>query len=177
MQRIHYLYSHGLKASTIAKVLQKEKLRCSRFGIDKFIEVYETTGSITRQPGSGRPSKVTAEIKEWVEAQLTLDDVTTAYQLQRLLTEKGYSVSLRTVSRCQTSLGRTFCIYLRLLSADHGCNRTKRLAWARQHVDETFEDVIWSADCTVQMESHKRFARQKHGNAPRPKPRFVTHIS
>ena len=62
-QQILYLYSQGLKAPTIVKELQKEKLKCSRFGIDKFIKVYETTGSIARQPGSGRPSKVTAEIK------------------------------------------------------------------------------------------------------------------
>ena len=39
------------------------------------------TGSIARQPGSGRPSKVTAEIKELVEAQMRLDDETTAFQL------------------------------------------------------------------------------------------------
>ena len=175
-QRILYLYSQGLKAPTIAKELKKEKLKCSRFGIDKFIKVYETTGSIARQPGSGRPSKVTAEIKELVEAQMRLDDETTAFQLHRLLTEKGYSISLRTVLRCRTSLGWTFrgSAYCQLI---RDANKIKRLAWARQHVDDTFEDVIWSDECTVQMESHRRFCCRKRGEAPRPKPRFVTHIS
>ena len=62
-QRILYLHSQGLKAPIIVKVLAQDKLKCSRVGVAKFLNVYDATGSITRQPGSGRPSKITAEIK------------------------------------------------------------------------------------------------------------------
>ena len=58
--------------------------------------------------GSGRPSKVTREVKELVEQQMRLDDETTPYQLHQLLTNAGYSISLRTILRCRTSLGWTF---------------------------------------------------------------------
>ena len=44
----------------------------------KFIKKFEETGTITRRVGSGRPSKVTAEIKQIVEDQMRLDDETTA---------------------------------------------------------------------------------------------------
>ena len=101
-QQILYLYSQDLKAPTITKLLQKEKLKCSRLGINKFIKLYETTCFVARQPGSGRPSKVTTEIKELVEAQIRLDDETTALQIHHLLTENGYSISLRTILRYRT---------------------------------------------------------------------------
>ena len=87
-QRILYWFNKGLKAPSIAKALQEERLRCSRNGIAKFLKVYRATGSIARQPGSGRPSKITVEIKRIVEEQMKLDDETTAHQLvdrQRLL--------------------------------------------------------------------------------------------
>ena len=44
---------------------------CSRDDITaKFIKVFEHTGTIYRQPGSGRPSKVTHEVKNLVEQQM-----------------------------------------------------------------------------------------------------------
>ena len=169
-QRILALASEGLKAPAIAKNLQKENLQCSRVGVHKFLVKYQETGSIARRVGSGRQTKVTAEIKQIVEEQMRKDDETTAYQLHRLLTEKGYSISLRTVLRCRTKLGWTFrgSAYCQLI---RDANKAKRLEWAREHKDDSFDDVIWTDECTVQMESHRRFTCRKLGEAPRPKPR------
>ena len=114
-QRILFFASRGLKAPAIAKELRKEDLHCSRVGIYNFLKKYEATGSIGRRVGSGRPSKITAEIKEIVEEQMRADDETTAYQLHQLLREKGYSISLRTILRCRTALGWTFRGGLRFL--------------------------------------------------------------
>ena len=106
-QRILYLHAHGHKLPTI-KMLDKENLKCSRVGIHKFTRAYHATESIARRIGSGRPSKITAEIKQLVEEQMRINDETIAYQLHRLLTEKGYSIALRTVLRCRTLLGWMF---------------------------------------------------------------------
>ena len=132
--------------------------------------MYHDTLSIGRRPGSGRPSKITAEIKAIVEAQMRVDDETTAFQLHRLLTEKGYSITIRTILRCRTALGWTFrgSAYCQLIRE---ANRQKRLDWTRQHLGDSFDDVIWTDESTIQMESHRRFACRKHGEAPRPKPR------
>ena len=107
-QRILFFYSKGYKAPTIAKLLHNEGLPCSRVGVAKFIKKFEETGTITRRVGSGRPSKVTAEIKQIVEDQMRLDDETTAVQLYHLLKDKGYNISLRTILRCRSALGWTF---------------------------------------------------------------------
>ena len=51
---------------------------------------------------------VTSEIKQVVEEQMQQNDETTAVQLHRILTDKGYRISLRTILRCRTSLDERF---------------------------------------------------------------------
>ena len=50
-------------------------------------------------------------------------------------------------------------------------NREKRLRWAQEHAAETFQNVIWSDETTVQMKTHRRFCCRKNGQKPRYKPR------
>ena len=71
----------GLKLYTIAKVLEEEGIKVSRFGVHKFLVKYRETGSLERGPGSGWISKVTMHVKDVVEEQMQKDDETTAYQL------------------------------------------------------------------------------------------------
>ena len=103
---------------------------------------------------------------------MCLDDGTTAHQLHRLLQGKGYNLSLETILRCRSSLGWTFrgSAYCQLI---RGVNMEKRLAWALKYKDDTFDDVIFTDECTVQMESHRRFCCRKQGEPPRLKPRSV----
>ena len=171
-QRILHFYSQGFKAPTIAKLLSRENLYCSRMGVMKFLKHYEETGSIGRRPGSGRPSKVTEEIKEFVNEQMRRDDETTAYQLHQMLTQRGYTISLRTILCCRTTLGWTFrgSAYCQLI---RDANKDKRLAFARKYLGDGFENVIWTDESAIQMESHRRFCCRKRGEAPRPKPRLV----
>ena len=108
-----------------------------------------------RKPGSSPPVKVTAEISNMVEAQMRLDDETTAVQLHKLLKDKGYDLSLRTVLRCRTALGWTFrgSAYCQLIC---DANKRKRFDWAQSCLSEQddFADVIWTDECSVQVESH-----------------------
>ena len=162
-QRILYHYHHNkYKAPTIAKVLREERLKASCVGIAKFLKYNKESGSIGRKPGSGRPSKITAEMKKIVEEQMQLDDETTAHQLHQLLVSKGFNISLRTVLRCRTSLGWTFrgSAYCQLIRE---VNKAKRLQWAIENQDLNFDDVVWTDECTVQLESHRRFCCRKVG--------------
>ena len=58
-------------------------------GIYRFLKRFEKCGTLARCRGSGRPSKITDEVKRIMEAQLQLDDETTAVQLRALLAQKG----------------------------------------------------------------------------------------
>ena len=175
-QRILYFYLKGHRAPTIRKLLLEENVKASRVGIASFLKKFEETGCLTRRPGSGRPSKATAEIKEIVEQQMREDDETTAVQLHRILVARKYNITLRTVLRCRTALGWTFrgSAYCQLIRET---NKDKRLAWAQAHLHDTFDDVTWTDECTIQLETHRRFCCRKQGEPPRPKPRYsIFHV-
>ena len=170
-QRIIYYYRLGYRAPAICLLLRKEHLRTSRVGVAKFIAKYNETGSLMRRPGSGCPSKITPEMKEIVEAKMREDDEATAYQLHALLVLNQFRISVRTVLRCRTALGWTFrgSAYCQLIREG---NKVKCLEWARSHLDDDFSNVVWTDECSVQLETHKRFCCRKQGEPPRPKPRY-----
>ena len=171
-QRIVSFHNHGLKAPSIARALGRESISVSRVGIYKLLMKYLETGAVVSRVGSGRPRKVTETIKTIVEEQMWKDNETTASQLQKLLSDRGYHVSLRTILRCHTSLGWTFhgSTYCQLI---WDANKAKRLAYATTNLNYDFKNVIFTDECTVQMETHRRFCCRKKGQAPRTKPRFA----
>ena len=137
--------------------------------------MFKETGTIGRRQGSGRPSKITEDVKKIVEEQMRADDETTAHQLQALLVSKGYGLSLRTVLRCRVTLGWTFrgSSYCQLIREE---NKRKRLEWARKHLHEAaegFQDVIFTDEASVQLETHRRFCCRKLGERPKNKPRCI----
>ena len=136
--------------------------------------MYQTTGSVGRKV-SWLMSKITSRMKELVEEQMQWDDETTAYQLHQMLIENGVVISLRTVLRCLTILSWTFrgsacCQLIR----DE--NKGKRLEWCQQNREDTFDNVIWTDESTVQLETHRRFCCHKEGQATKPKPWYVECI-
>ena len=137
------LYYQGYKPHTIERLLREEGLKASKWGIAKFIARFKADGVLTRRLGSGRLSKVTAEVKAIVEAQMRQDDETTAFQLHKLLVEKGYNISRRTILRCRRDLGWTFrgSFYCQLI---RHANKVKRLEWAKKYKDVNFDNLVWA---------------------------------
>ena len=129
------------------------------------------TGSISRRPGSGRPSKITMDIKRIVDSQMQLDDETTAIQLYHILRERGFNISKRTILRCRSSLGWTFrgSAYCQMIRDN---NKEKRLLWAQENMKLEFDNVIWTDESSIQLETHRRFCCRKLGQAAKPKPRY-----
>ena len=171
LNRILVLHGRGIKAPTIKKILQKEGLSCTRVGIHAFLTRFNHSGCLMRKPGSGRPSKVTTEVKAVIERQMRIDDETTAYQLHSLLVSEGYQISINTILRCRSSLGWTFrgSAYCQMIREE---NKVKRYEWALKHVNNPFENVIYTDECTVQLEAHRRFCCRKVGETSKPKPRY-----
>ena len=86
------------------------------------------------------------------------------------LVSQGY----QTVLQCRTSLGWTFrgSAYCQLIRDAN--NKVKWLEWARNigsYSDEAFHNVIFTDECTVQLETHRRFCCRKRGEPPTRKPR------
>lgn len=51
----------------------------------------------------------------------------------------------------------------------------KHLEWAKKYLEkkDTFNDMIWTDESNVQMESHKSFSFRQQGCQHRLKPRYV----
>ena len=158
----------GLKAPTIAKILAKENIPATRQGIQKFLKKYTEIGTIGRKEGSGRKSKITAEVRRLVDEKMTEDD-TTAKELMKMLAEHGHHVGETTALKCRTELGwtRHGSVYCQMIRE---VNKVKQLEWARKNERDDFSNAIFSDKTTVQIET-RRLCGMKSGLKPRYKPR------
>ena len=182
-QRIVFYHKEGLTPSQILSALKVEDIYTTRQTVARFIKRFLETGSISRKEGSGRPSKITQRVLELVEHRMREDDETTATQLHMLLTSFGVSISLSTILRSRAMLGWTFrgSKYCQLIRHQ---NKHKRFLWAAGHYYELlnngFEDVIWTDETTVQLETHRRHTYRKKGEQatlkPRPKHPIKLHV-
>ena len=170
--RILHFHAQGYRSPAITKYLHVEGIVASRRGVAKFLNRCLRRGNIARLPGSGSKSLITDEVRRVVEQQMRLDDETTASQLFVHLRNLGYRLNLRSILRCRTSLGWTFrgSAYCQLI---RDVNKQKRLEFALTHRSDTFEDVIFTDECSVQLESHCRHCCRKKGEPPKNKPRLV----
>jgi len=110
---------------------------------------------------------ITDKVKRIVEEQMGKDDKTTASQLHVLL---GHHLDLRTVLHCRTSLGWTFrgSAYCQLIC---DINKQKRLEFARDYESDNFANAIFTDECSVQLEAHRRRCCCKIGKPAKNKPR------
>ena len=182
-QRILFFHQKGFSPSQILSAVTAENIVTTRQTIARFIKRFSESGSIFRKEGSGRPSKISKRVLELVERRMREDDETTAVQLHTLLTACGISISLSTILRSRSSLGWTYrgSKYCQLIRSQ---NKHKRFQWAYENYMENlnngFEDVIWTDETTVQLESHRRHSYRKRGEQailkPRPKHPIKVHV-
>ena len=170
-QRILSLHWQGYRVSAIVECMVIEDgIKTTKQGVRQFLKHYAKYKTIARKPGSGVVAKLSPEIQQIIEDAMCEDDETTATQLPARLALYDVYVSLATIVRNRHQLGWIFrgSVYCQLIRQP---NKEKRLIWARAFLHDNFEDVIWSDETTVQLETHRRFCYRKEGEQPRPKPR------
>lgn len=161
--RILSLHWRGYKVSTIVDHLVLEDgIRASRQGVRQFLKRYSNRGTIARKPGSGFPGKLSPSVQQIIELAMRHDDQTTATQLHIKLATYGLYVSLTTILLNRHQLGWVYrgSAYCQLIRQ---ANKQKQLDWACTYLHDSFDDVIWSNETTVQLESHRRFSYRKEG--------------
>ena len=105
-QRILFYRRLGKSYGKIVHSLAEEGHKATKGGICKFYRRYEETGTISRQPGSGKSSKFMPRAEE-IEEQMQRDDETTGMELQKLLEENGIHVCSSTALKWRKNLGWT----------------------------------------------------------------------
>ena len=170
-QRILSLAWKGYTISGIVECLVlEEEIRVSKQGVRQFLKRFALYKTIARKPGSGLPPKLSPNVQLLIEEAMRQDDETTATQLQAKLASQYIYVSLATIVRSRLELGWTYrgSAYCQLI---RNANKQKRYDWAKANLHDDFENVIWSDETTVQLETHKRYCYRKDGEKPLPKPR------
>ena len=169
-QRILFYYRSKKNSSQIVRCLAEEGHTASKASILKFLRRYRETGNITRAPGTGQATKLTDQIREIIDDQMMKNDETTGLELQKLVKKEieGFDASVSSILRWRNDLGWTakgtkYCQMIREV------NKEKRLKWAKDNEETTFENVIFTDETTVQMETHRRTCCYKRGCKPRYK--------
>ena len=111
-----------------------------------------------------------------IDTELTSNTNLTSRQLHNRLIKEFPSliVSIASVKRARRSLGWV-CKKTRYCAMIRDANKEKQLEWCCERVSEgdTFSDVIWTDECTVQLESNHAKSYHREGQPaplnPRPK--------
>lgn len=169
-KRILFYERAGLSIGGTVKALNEEGISSSKAGVWRFLKKYKESGEICRKEGSGRKRKVTEVMDAIIDEELEKDDERTGSELQKILEEKGHTISTTTALRSRRRLGWTCrgAAYCQLIREG---NKAKRLEWAKRCIGDTFENVIYTDECSVQLETHRRRACRRVGNPSKPKPR------
>lgn len=109
-------------------------------------------------------------VDQVIDQLLSNDDEITCVQLHQKFHSKfsDISVSLATIKRAKKDLGwvSTTPHYCQLIREN---NKQKRVDWCRKCIDEgeRFTNVIWTDECTVQLEPHHKTCSRREG-MPKP---------
>ena len=155
------LNKQGKRNFQILTILREQYgFKISRQHIAAFLRRYKGTGLLSVPKKMSRSSKATAEVLDFIDRKMMENDETTSRDLVKALLETLNAViSEPTVKRTGRKLGwlssgTKYCQLVREV------NQAKRLEYCRRLQDnkETFDDVIFTDESSIAMESHARIS-------------------
>ena len=165
--RVVALSESGYTLSKIQRRLASEDITVSKKSLSLLLRKYRTTGSVADHQTVKPPRKLTDEHYHFIDDCMADDDELTATKLQAMLKERypSLEVSVSTIKRARMELGWTVkkTRYGALVSE---ANQEKRVEWCKERQetgDMDFDDVLFTDECTVQLEFHRRITFYKKG--------------
>lgn len=141
---------------SVARINEKIKRAASS---DKFLK-------------SSRPRKLNKLARDFIESQMRQNDEATSHQIQKKLSKRGVQVHSSRAWRPRKEQGWTLqnAKYSRLV---RDVNKVKRLEFAQRVIDteDTFENVIFSDECSISLQQFRRTCYRKIGEPPKRKPK------
>ena len=181
--RVIHLKNEGYTYNRIRERLLEEGISVSVKSLYLLLVKYKQTNSVVDRPRAAVPKILRDEHYCEIDKALSENDEMTSRQLRAMLISKwpSLSMSISTVERARRELGWvvTSPKYCQLIREQ---NKQKRLEWCQKMIatNEQFKDVIFTDECSVQLETHrKRCYRRKHAPRklkPRPKHPLKVHI-
>ena len=157
-------------STKIKRILALEGIITTHQTIQNTITRWKETGSIRDHPRIGQIRIIPPSHYRFIDDAMSENDEYTAAELKKLLIgkfgEDKVPYSERTISRARNELGWTFTTS-RYCQAIRDANKAKRVIWVNKCLEdeESFDNVIFTDECTVQLECHRRKSSRKK-NAP-----------
>ena len=152
------LWRRNFRLKDIQEHLLVEGIVISKKSLRVLIRKYKRTGSVADEWKTKWPRKLQDEHFHSVDNAIAENDVLTSLQLYNMFEEKypEVSISISTINRVRRELGwvakRTrYCAMI----AER--NKEKRVEWCQEQIragNLSFTNVVWTDECTVQLESH-----------------------
>lgn len=180
--RVVLLRSRGYSVADIRRRLSEEKIVVSAASIYKLLKKAKELGSVVDRNRRHTPRILCTEQLKFMDEALASDDELTARRLREMLEQKwpDLKVSLTTIKRARKyDLGwiRTRPKYCQLVRT---ANREKRLTWCKESLarKDTFQNVLWTDECSVQLDHHGRlcFRKIRHQRRLKPKPKHPPKV-
>ena len=125
-------------------------------------------------PRRKRNKKLSMAMLEFLDDKLKEDDELTSTKLRSLLMQKwpDLNVSLTSIKRYRRAQGWV-CTRPHYCQLIRNINKRKRVAWCEEEIKskDDFSDLIFSDECTVQLEQHGRICFRKKREPRKLKPR------
>ena len=138
---------------------------------------------LTDKHRSGRPTKVTGVISAFIENKLEEDDEISSAELERLVARMfSVQISAPTIRRYIRMTLEWTVVRTRLGPMISERNKIKRHDFAKACIEtgDTFNNVIWTDESSVQLTRHCRTMRVKVGKErvfkPAPKHALKVHV-
>lgn len=177
--------NRGIGIHQISKHLENEGVCVSKVALYALCRKYEATRSIQDRKRRSRPLLLNEDQYRFIDNTVANNVDMTSRQLHSALLAEYpdlESVSVSTVKRARLRLGwiskRTR--YCALISER---NQEKRVEFCRQLIENNdleFSDVIWTDECSVQLESHRKVTYHRIGEparmCSRPKHPAKVHV-
>lgn len=122
--KLYYdLLRDGVKCgiySKISRLLFRENITAGRWFVARTIKTFLSVGKLYRDKGSGRPNLLSANpnIQSIIDTSVKENDEITAKEIQQILEDCGYTISIATINRIRRNIGwsiRTtrYCQFIR----------------------------------------------------------------
>ena len=160
------LKSRGYTYKDIQNRLQEEGIEITIKSLYLLVTKYSHTNSITDRPRQHRRRLLDTRHYTFIDNALITNDELTTRQLHALLIQRfpEVSVSHSTLKRAKYELGWVitnpkYCQLIR------DANKEKRLAWCEKMIadEERFQDVIFTDESSVMLETHRKKCYRKRG--------------
>ena len=168
--RKHVIIWHRLGYS-IKQKLEEENVCVSSRSLQQLIIKFQYHHTIWDLPRRAKPNKLSEEMTTLMNNMLRNNDEMISRQICSRLIEKFQSlnrVSLSTVKQARQAKGWV-CTRPHYCQLIKEVNKVKWREWCQQQIEmkEEFEDVIFTDECTAQLDHHGRLCFRKESQPRR----------